>query len=366
MNVILMLSHGKNVIYSLESTGDIVQKENESEKKKICSDITSFDAVCISDDRTEIFATTFRGSLINISITGETVRERTLMETKDADRKICSVRCLYIEGRYHVFYCLKSRQYLIHQVVSDDEVFEPKVIDTVSKRFAYDITKDLLGDIYIVYSTDNEIRYRKYIYSKKSIGSSAVVCHGDPRKIQCTLWGEKLFVAYSEQGSEVFGLNLATPYNSLVKKGIFSLDKDSQFSVNAADKGIVLHIAEKGVCYKLNSDEMLNVSRPVSVGKTPGIWQVRSYNEKYSVDAYPITRFMLPFESIRNFEAKDSPKPEKPMPVGYEAESFARKYTDMFEKKVLELERDNILQSLSKIEASLNNLTTMVKKLTTL
>jgi hypothetical protein len=58
-------------------------------------------------------------------------------------------------------------------------------------------------------------------------------------------------------------------------------------------------------------------------------------------------------------------KPNKEFaPIGYEAESFAHKYRDVFEQKVAELEKENILQSLGKIEASLNNLTSLVKSLT--
>ena len=342
MNAVSVQTKGRTKWFFLEPSGDIVQKTTEREKQKICTDISSFDILCPSEDTIEIFATTHKGSLVNISIKGENINYRTIMETKDADRKICFVRCLLIEGRYHLFYCLANRLYLIHQVVTGEEIFEPKVIDTVSKRFAYDVTLDSSNDIYIVYSTEGEIRYRKYIYSQKSISSSNLMCVGNPRKLQCALLRDNLYVAYSEHSGGALALNIVASGGVSVKKGIFSLDKESQFSLNATEENLVLHIAENGVCYEMTTDLSLNVSRPVSVGKTLGIWQIRFFEEIYTVHAYPVNRFMLPFESVRRFEALDTKPAKEFVPIGYEAESFAHKYRDVFEQKVIELEKENI------------------------
>ena len=103
MNVVSVQAQGRTKWFFLEPSGDIVQKTAEHEKQKICTDISSFDILCPSEDRVEIFATTLKGSLVNISIKGEDINYRTIMEPKDFDRKICFVRCLLVEGRYHLF-----------------------------------------------------------------------------------------------------------------------------------------------------------------------------------------------------------------------------------------------------------------------
>ena len=70
---------------------------------------------------------------------------------------------------------------------------------------------------------------------------------------------------------------------------------------------------------------------------------------------------MQPLEDIKIYETQDAPMKPELRPVGYEAEEFSGHYTDMFEKKILELRSENIMQSLIKIEASLNRLIEIVQ-----
>lgn len=362
MNIVEILPGGKNKYLNLGSNGDILLGANGMQERKIYSDITSFDGVCISEDKTELFATTDRGFLVNVSLLGDVIKSKTLMESKGTHREICSVRCLYIEGRYHLFYCIKSSDtYLVHQVFSDDGLFEPQIVDKISNRMAYNVIRDYSSDIHIVYSSANEIRCRKYVYSKKMLDSARVICYANPREIQPALYKERLFMAYTEQGAEGIAVNIVS-MDSSVKKKVFSGIKEPQFCINASEYELAVHIIENGVCYEVKSDEFLNVSKPLPVGKSSGIRKVISPDGYICLDGYPVNRFMAPLEGFEKFK-KDFLSNNKSFGLkGSQADDFAGRYKDIFEEKVRLMEEETVRQSLSKIEVSLNRLVDMVEK----
>lgn len=359
----MLFSYTGNWFLSVDSLQNLVLKEKNVPPKFLAERVTSFDGLCRSPQRAEVFFTTEQGSLIHMKLAEGKNSSVILMTSKNPKRKICCVNVIEINGRYHLFYCLDyENRYLIHQIISQGDSFPPEVVDTIGKHFIYSAVKDEDLNIHIVYETEGMLRYKKYVYAEKRYTTAENLYKASPRKLCADVWEDVTYVAFTENVGEMCRLYLLKVSGEMTKKSVMTVGRDSDISLNCGKNGIRIHVAEVGVCYEIESDYNLEAGKPKSIGKSYGIAKVRFCDESNRVRTYPVNRFMLPLEGYESFKCE----PLKPLgtfaPVGAEAESFANRCKETFGEKIVNLEKQDISFRLGRIEASVKNLSDRIEK----
>jgi len=364
-NITVLSPSGENLCLRPDPSSKLVLKRKDQREVVLLNDaVTSFDVICLKDGLMDIFLTTEGGSLFNLTHDKSGTSAKPVMLGKDSKNKICSVRALYINGRYHLFYCLDTKsRYLIHHIFSHDETFEPQVVDTVGKRFVYDIATDDDMNIHIVYASEGGVlKYKKYINSQKVFTDGEKICSCDPRFLRVCLCSDRLFAAYTEYGSGGCNVYFLSAFDYNVKKAVFSVGNNTTLSLNTRGEELFLHLADNGVCYEIKSDLSLNISRGISIGKTYGICGIRFAEYPGKIFSYPVDRDNEPLSGYRDFLPVSTVLKDMPKPKGCEAEEYAQKHKDFFNEKIQELEKEDFSRSMANIEASLAKLVEITEK----
>ena len=121
-DITMLFPDDKNWFLNLDSLKNLILTQGTL-KKLLAKNVNSFDALCTTSHNADVFLSTDRGSLVWISCNEENISSRTLMASKNEKKKICGVKAVKIQGRFHLFYCLDSEmRCLVHQIVSGEEV----------------------------------------------------------------------------------------------------------------------------------------------------------------------------------------------------------------------------------------------------
>ena len=352
-DITMLFPDDKNWFLNLDSLKNLTLTQGTL-KKLLAKNVTSFDALCTTPRNADVFLSTERGALVWISCNEENISSRTLMASKNEEKKICGVKVIKIHGRYHLFYCLDSEmKFLVHQVVSGEEIFKPIVIDNISRNFVYDIVADEDSDIHIVYQIGEELRYRRYVYSEKRYVTPQTFLSARVRSLCIDVWEDRVFVLLSEKASGITQIFLVEVCENGFKKNVMHLSGDYNMCLNCGKGGIIVYISSEGMCYEIKSDYSLNVQKPMLFSKCSGVQRIRCANEVNSVKAFPVNRHKLPLETYRKFNKEDAVKSRAFAPKGVEIENFANRYAASFADKMTELRNEEILQRLSSIEKAI-------------
>ncbi len=365
-NIITIMSSNKTAYLTLNSSSKLVLKNEDGKERVLISEaVTSFDACCFEGEVIHIFLTTSGGSLLYLKYTEKDTQVKPVMLGKDSKNKICFVRTLNINGNFHLFYCLDSqKRYLVHQVLSGDSVYEPKVVDIIGKRFIYDVVADDCMNIHIIYSSDGgELKYKKYINSQKLYTEPKKICVCNPRFLCVCYTKDRLFASYTEQTNGAYNVYLLSVLDFNVKKAVFSVGSSTELALNSKGEELILHLVDNGVCYEIKSDLELNISKGTPLGKSSGICDVRSFDSESCVSRYPVSRDNTLFSAYKDFNPAKTLSHEIPSLKGRDAEVFAQKYKDMFDEKIAELQNEEFFQSLAKIDLSLKKLLEITQKI---
>ena len=357
MNTVVLLPGDEIYRFVINDLSQLVwRRDRQKDFVVLPETVSSFDVGYVFDDNIHIFATGTDGALFYIDFKDGNVKKNVIMQNRDSTGKICFVKALFINGRYHLFYCLNSeKRYLVHQVFSPDVFFEPEVIDTIGKRFLYDVAVDDHMNVHIVYASDeNSLKHKKYIYSQKAYTEAATVCSASPRDICCCAFDDRVFASYTQLNNFTASLYIADVSAKEVTKAVMAVNNDTVSALNYDGKNLILYFENNGVCYEAKSDLSPWVSSSTTIGKCKGIMKLQSYLG--ASFRYPIGRDYLPLLGYDKFIKSPSAANNSPVISGEEAENFALKYKEDFDKKIQELQMEDFSRHLASIDASLMQL----------
>ena len=313
-----------------------------------------FDAILCPDGDIHIFAVNTMGSLCHIAVSKEKVYTNVLLETKGDGKKICRIRVVRINSKFHLFYCLVgTERLLIHQIASfNDYSIKPYVIDRIGKKCIYDIAIDDEDNIHTVYTSDNgKIKHVGYIYARKSHAAPTELADYEAGEIRCIVSGGVLYTAFTAPSGGRTNIYVHSLTNGMCTTVTVNVKRSTQLAIIGREDGICIGWTENGMFFTVDAARTLVVSRVNIVGKCMGLTRYGVCNCKDSYCTSGISQSGLPYENFEEW------KEDKPRYKGYEAEKYAQKYKELLMKQ----KENDFKNDLLMIEASLERLINLIE-----
>ncbi len=310
----------------------------------------------------DIFAVLQSGGLSHIRHSLGQVSGGPVLENRSSDSRVCCVRVMKINSRFHLFYCLDcSDRLLVHQVIDGgDYSMEPKVIDRIGKRCIYDAFCDDDGNIHILYITDEGyMALRSYIYSQKSYTSPKKIADYDARSLAVTLYGGRLYAAFAavEKGhNAIFACDVSSGRCIAVSRRVHMR---TEVCIYPLEDCMCVQWVENGMCFGTELSSGMEHTRVISVGKSKGMLRPKVCRGLLQVSRLPATTsgqlFANAASTLRCREESYDMQPK-----GYEADAMAQRYMEVLSKGN-EFTHD-FKDDLMRIEASLERLVMLAEK----
>ena len=135
--------------------------------------------VC-ADDKGNLFTVCQNDSngIFLISINGENVNKKCLLESKNEEGYRKSFCCEFVNGWINAVYVIKheDRYLLIHHIINSE--INPFVVDTFDSDTKLFLFKDYDDNLYVVYNKE-ETGFKKYEWKTKKWSSFEKICQGE-------------------------------------------------------------------------------------------------------------------------------------------------------------------------------------------
>ncbi|MBQ8588125.1 MAG: hypothetical protein IJ454_01905 [Clostridia bacterium] len=310
----------------------------------------------------DIFAVLQSGGLSHIRLGLGQVTGSPVLENRSSDSRVCCVRVMKINSRFHLFYCLDcSDRLLVHQVIDGgDYSMEPKVIDRIGKRYVYDVFCDADGNIHILYTTDEGyMALRSYIYSEKSYTPPKRIADYDARSLAVTLYGGRLYAAFAavEKGhNAVFACDVSSGRCIAVSRRVHMRTEVCIFPL---EECMCVQWVENGMCFGTELRSSMEHSKVMSIGKSRGMLRPVVCRGLLQVSRLPSTTSGQLFANAEG-AMKCREESYDMHPKGYEVDAMAQRYMEVLSKGN-EFPHD-FKEDLMRIEASLERLVMLAEK----
>ena len=162
--------------------------------------------VC-ADDKGNLFTVCQNDSngIFLISINGESISRKCLLESKTEEGYNKSFCCEYVNGWINAVYVIKheDRYLLIHHIINSE--INPFVVDTFDDDTKLFLFKDYDDNLYVVYNKE-ETGFKKYEWKTKKWSSFEKICDGKLLFASADFSEKERFVVSvkEEKGTTVF------------------------------------------------------------------------------------------------------------------------------------------------------------------
>jgi len=361
---ILVMKNGeknRSVVYI--PSGELMLRCESSDDICLCRDISDdFDACVDVNGVIDVFAVNTKGNLCHIRYSGGRIIQNTVMESREAGNRICSVRVIKINNKMHLFYCLScSERLLVHHIVDfNDYKMEPEVIDRIGKKYVYDVVADEMSNIHIIYSSNNgKILKRTYIYKNKSHTPPEFVADYEARSMGLVCIEDEqyaVFTALKKGHNTVFVCNVLK--RDIAVAGVH-VHMRTQTSIFPDGEEIIIEWIENAMCFSVRCSKELNLGRVSARGRSDGMIKVRLCEPSILINHMAKNTSGIPFTNPRSFALKEKTTNEF-LPKGYEVDMMSKKYLEVLSGKN-EFASD-FKEDLMMIEASLERLVLLVER----
>lgn len=355
MDIYMLLNSGISAEVKREKNGDIVIAYSSGSKRRIAQAFSDdFDAVCEPNGAVHIFGINSEGYLCHIYADGDNVHTNIILESRGNGNKICSVRVIKINSKFHLFYCLCAKErLLVHQVAENgDYVIRPTVIDRIGKKCVYDVICDSEDNIYIVYtSEDAGLKTTKYIYNRKEYTPPVSVIMHDAVRISAIFFDGKLFASFVASDRGRYNIYLLDCFDGNCVTCAVNVRADSKITLINNGDAMCIEWVENQMCFSVDCLSSLDITRPKILGKSKGMIRDGSFN------TYTRSRMLAVSQSGRAFVPIKT-IPQNPEPR-FEVEELASRYMDVLSRPH-NMEND-FKNDLMMIEASLEKLIKLIE-----
>jgi len=339
------------------SRGLYIEKGNKERTVLYGSGVTSFDGVCSRDGCVHIFTAIEGGILEYIKITQKDSFKITVSKAK-AGADIFDVQVLHLQGRFHIFYSLKGEEcYLVHQILWEDGIYEPRIIDVMHTECEYSAVSDGNSDIHIVYTAkDKVLTYVRYVYSLKKYTSPVKTPIADCKSPMLCMCGDRLFTAYTKKERTFYRAYTASIPYGFEQKMVCALSKNDAIAVCGNTDSLKLHFVQGDTCYEVTWFLDGTFPKEKRVGKTKGIYKIISFEKTFK---YPVDRNYSPIGdyavALKGLESNE----KKYVSLKEEMEDFSTKGMADFERKAFLMFKEETEKRLAKLESDLGKIIDM-------
>ncbi len=353
----------KNKHIFVNASGELVLQNDNGIRELIAVGVADdFDMFIDDGGTTDIFAVLQSGGLSHIRLSSGQVNSYPVLENRSSDSRVCCVRVIKINSRFHLFYCLDcSDRLLVHHVIdSGDYSMEPKVIDRIGKRYVYDVLSDADGNIHILYtSCEGQLGIRSYIYSEKSWTAPKRIGDYDARSLALTLCCGRLYAAFTavDNGhNAVFACDVSDGRCISVSKRVHMRTEVCIFS---EENHMCVQWVENGMCFGAELGCGMEAGKVTSIGKSRGMIRPRICRGVLQISKLPGTVSGQLFANAVS-AVKYREDSTEMLPKGYEVDRMAQKYIEVLSEKP-GFSHD-FGEDLMRIEASLERLVMLAEK----